>query len=269
MRIREHWPTARSRQRRREFAAVFAQVPAGSLGDMLEIGSGDGFVASMLEPLGKSLVATDPTPGRSTHARHLPRLRCSATDLPFADASFDFICSTSVLEHVKHREAAMAELHRVLRPDGTMVHMLPSPTWKLLQLAFYYPHLALSGIEYIGASKQLPAPAAPETDTWHDPQTKQPWWRELWRGMLPRVHGEYPDHFRELFGFRARAWARMFERTGFELRTTLRMPLYSGYGFGLERLRRVGERCGLSAHTAFVLTHRDARPTWRWPTVQP
>jgi len=32
MRLREHWPTARSKQRRREFAAVFAHVPEGALG---------------------------------------------------------------------------------------------------------------------------------------------------------------------------------------------------------------------------------------------
>src|SRR5438477_11825008 len=96
MRLRTPWPLARSRQRRREFAAVFARVPPGSLGDMLEIGSGDGFVATLLAPLGRTLVTTDPAPGRASHGPELVRLRCSVTALPFADASFDFIFSSSV-----------------------------------------------------------------------------------------------------------------------------------------------------------------------------
>jgi len=265
MRIREHWPIARSRQRRREFAAVFAAVTPGSLGDMLELGSGDGFLAELLAPLGRSLTTTEPSRGAASYARQLPRLRCSATALPFADASFDFIFSSSVLEHVRERELALRELGRCLRPDGVMVHLMPSPTWKLLQLVMYYPHLTLSGIEAIGASRQLAA-GEPTTEAWRDPGAKPSVWQEIRRGVFPQVHGEYRGHLREFFGFRAKTWARAFCAAGFEVRGTLRLPLYSGYGFGLERLRRVGEKCGLSAHNAFVVTHREARPCdWCWP----
>jgi SAM-dependent methyltransferase len=264
MRLRTPWPVARSRQRRRELAAVFAGVEPGSLGDMLEIGSGDGFVASLLAPLGRRLITTEPAPGRSTHAPELPRLRCSVTALPLQDASFDFIFSSSVLEHVRDRARAMAELRRVLRPDGVMVHLMPSPTWKLLQLALYYPHLVVSGLEYIGAERQLPAaPSAPTTDAWRGPQ--QSWWLELKRGVWPQVHGEYDGHIRELLGFRARAWSQAFTEAGFEVRDVRRLPLYSGYGFGFERLRRLGERWGLSAHNAFVVTHPGARAAWSFP----
>ena len=263
MRIREHWPVARSKQRRREFASVFAGVPPGSLGTMLEIGSGDGFVAAMLAPLGKTLITTEPAPGRAAHARELPRLRCSATELPFADGSFDFIFSSSVLEHVRDRDRALAELRRCLKPDGLMIHLMPSTTWKLLQLFLYYPHIALSGIEAIGPSHQLPA-GEPSTETWHDPKTKPTWWQEFRRGVFPQVHGEYPGHIRELIGFRAKAWRKAFEGAGFEVRGCLRLPLYSGYGFGLERLRRVGERVGLSGHNAFVVTHPGAPARDQW-----
>ena len=268
MRIREHWPVARSKQRRREFAAVFADVPPGALGEMLEIGSGDGFVAAMLEPLGTRLITTEPAPGRASHAPELPRVRCSATELPFPDAAFDFIFSSSVLEHVRERAAALAELHRCLRPGGLMIHLMPSPTWKLLQLFLYYPHLAVSGLEAIGPKRQLPAgdaaAGAPSTESWHDPAAKLTWWQELRRGVFPQVHGEFPGHFRELLGFRARTWTRAFEQAGFEVRGCVRLPLYSGYGFGLERLRRAGERVGLSAHNAFLVTHPGAAVQAGW-----
>jgi hypothetical protein len=43
------------------------------------------------------------------------------------------------------------------------------------------------------------------------------------------------------------------------------MPVYSGYGFGFERLRRLGERWGLSSHNAFVLTPDGApSPALPW-----
>jgi len=267
MRIREHWPIARSRLRRRDFAAVFSQVPHGALGDMLEVGSGDGFLASLLAPLGRSLTTTEYAPGAASHGCELPRLRCSVTELPFPDTAFDFIFSSSVLEHVRDRGGAMAELRRCLRPHGVMVHLMPSPTWKLLQLALYYPHVVLSGVELIGPSHQLPAPAAapttaaaPSTEQWRDHDGRPSWWQEFKRGVVPQVHGEFDGHVRELLGFRAVAWARTFHQAGFEVRGCLRLPLCSGYGFGFERLRRVGERCGLGAHNAFIVTHPGARP---------
>jgi len=238
---------------------VFDRVAPGSLGDMLEVGSGDGFLASLLAPLGRSLTTTEYASGEASHGRELPRLRCSVTELPFADAAFDFIFSSSVLEHVRDRDGAMAELRRCLRPHGVMVHMMPSVTWKLLQLALYYPHVVLSGIEMIGAARQLPAPAS-TTEEWRDRGAKPSWWQELRRGVFPQVHGEFNGHIREFLGFRAKAWTGAFRRAGFEVHGCLRLPLCSGYGFGFERLRRFGERCGLGAHHAFVVTHPGARP---------
>lgn len=257
MRFREHWPIARSRLRRRDFAAVFGGIPAGALGDMLEVGSGDGFLASLLAPLGRSLITTEYAPGPASHGRDLPRLRCSVTALPFADGTFDFIFSSSVLEHVRDRHGAMSELRRCLRPHGVMIHLMPSVTWKLLQLVMYYPHIILSGFEWIGAERQLPAAT---TEAWRDQGHKSTKWQEFKRGVLPQVHGEFDGHIREFLGFRAKAWERAFCSAGFEVRGCLRLPLCSGYGFGFERLRRVGERCGLGAHNAFIVTHRGSAP---------
>jgi hypothetical protein len=40
----------------------------------------------------------------------------------------------------------------------------------------------------------------------------------------------------------------------------LLLPLYSGYGFGLHRLRRWGERAGFSSHNAFIMSKASCRP---------
>jgi SAM-dependent methyltransferase len=49
------------------------------------------------------------------------------TGLPFPEASFDRIVCSEVLEHIPDLDAAIAELHRVLKPGGIMA--VTVPTW--------------------------------------------------------------------------------------------------------------------------------------------
>lgn len=44
-----------------------------------------------------------------------------ATQLPFADGTFELICCSLVLSYLKRPEALLRELHRVLKPGGTFV----------------------------------------------------------------------------------------------------------------------------------------------------
>ena len=41
--------------------------------------------------------------------------------LPFADASFDLVCSTGVVEYLPSIEHALQEMHRVLQPSGLLI----------------------------------------------------------------------------------------------------------------------------------------------------
>ena len=53
-------------------------------------------------------------------------LRCENLEaLTFPDASFDVVVTQDVLEHVFHPDRAMAEIARVLRPDG--LHIFTTP----------------------------------------------------------------------------------------------------------------------------------------------
>jgi len=53
-------------------------------------------------------------------------LRGDATRLPFADASFDKVITSEVLEHIQDDVSAIAEMMRVLRPGGTFVATVPA-----------------------------------------------------------------------------------------------------------------------------------------------
>jgi ubiquinone/menaquinone biosynthesis C-methylase UbiE len=98
-----------------EVASPFAQDQ-----DVLEIGCGTGMILKELDPISRSAVGIDISPGmlQQAQARGLNVVVGSATDLPFADASFDFICSFKVLAHIEDITKTMSEVSRVLRPGG-------------------------------------------------------------------------------------------------------------------------------------------------------
>jgi SAM-dependent methyltransferase len=65
--------------------------------------------------------------GEIPEERYVGVLRGDATRLPFADASFDRVITSEVLEHIQADTAAIAELARVLKPGGTFAATVP--TW--------------------------------------------------------------------------------------------------------------------------------------------
>jgi SAM-dependent methyltransferase len=55
----------------------------------------------------------------------LPVLQGDAADLPFADAAVDAVVLLDVLEHVPDPVAVVTEIHRVLRPGGSLILSVP------------------------------------------------------------------------------------------------------------------------------------------------
>lgn len=51
--------------------------------------------------------------------------QADATNLPFADHSFDKIICSEVLEHIENYQAVLKEAHRVLKPKGILAISVP------------------------------------------------------------------------------------------------------------------------------------------------
>jgi SAM-dependent methyltransferase len=62
-------------------------------------------------------------------AEHPVDVVADATALPFASGTLDRVASNSVLEHIAYPHQVLAECHRVLRPGGVMVHVMPFVWW--------------------------------------------------------------------------------------------------------------------------------------------
>jgi ubiquinone/menaquinone biosynthesis C-methylase UbiE len=103
---------------------------------VLEIGCGTGLILGRLARDASDAWGIDLSPGMLQVARRrgLQAVLSSATQLPFADGSFDVVCSFKVLPHVPDIATALSEAVRVTRPGGVLVLEFYNP-WSLRYLA--------------------------------------------------------------------------------------------------------------------------------------
>jgi demethylmenaquinone methyltransferase/2-methoxy-6-polyprenyl-1,4-benzoquinol methylase len=66
----------------------------------------------------------------------LPTLVCDAEKLPFASGSFDFVSVAFGLRNMTHKEHALGEMHRVLKPGGKLLVLEFSRVAKPLEKAY-------------------------------------------------------------------------------------------------------------------------------------
>jgi ArsR family transcriptional regulator len=98
------------------------------LGDVLDIGCGDGAVAELLTPRSRSMTCLDTSERMVAAAtERLARFDSARVvhgdmqTLPFRDASFDHAILFNVLVHAASPSKAIAEAARVLRKGGALV----------------------------------------------------------------------------------------------------------------------------------------------------
>jgi SAM-dependent methyltransferase len=109
---------------------------------VLDLGSGPGRHAFETLRRGARVVLCDYDTGELAQARTLSSAMLEAGEidsldaiattqgdgvfLPFPDDTFDRIIAAEVLEHIPDDEGAIAELHRVLKPGGTIAVTIPA-----------------------------------------------------------------------------------------------------------------------------------------------
>ena len=114
----------------------------GPGGSVLDVATGTGLVARELVRSGaaRGIVALDPSEPMLREGRRrsaglpIEFVLGRAEELPFADAAFDALTVTYLLRYVDDPGATLAELARVIRPDGIASSLEfgvpPNPFWR-------------------------------------------------------------------------------------------------------------------------------------------
>lgn len=103
---------------------TFDAVAERGQGRILDVGCGWGELAERLRrELGADVAAFDRSERmcRLTLERGIPVVRADAQAIPLADASVDTVVANAVLYHLPDVDRGIAEVARVLRPDGRFV----------------------------------------------------------------------------------------------------------------------------------------------------
>lgn len=227
-------------------------------GKLLEIGAGTGQQARALAASGYDVTAIDLPDSRYASARVWPVIDYDGTALPFADARFDIVFSSNVLEHIPDTDRMQREIARVLKPGGIAVHVLPSPTWRIVTMLAHYPWLIVAAC----ATLKKPAQEHGNRATADSPPPgKRPSWRRI---AYACRHGEHGNALTEPWHFRLTRWQQVFERNGFQITQTVASGLfYSGYAVFGKVLRLASRkrlaRCFGSACHIFVMRRANGR----------
>jgi SAM-dependent methyltransferase len=94
-------------------------------GRILDLGCGDGRYFRLIWPEAKNVVGVDMSPSVAEFGRQSGVYRdvhiAPAHQVPELDASFDHVFANCSLEHMDQIDAVLAEVHRCLKPGGTLL----------------------------------------------------------------------------------------------------------------------------------------------------
>lgn len=127
--------------------AVLRALVAEPCRRVLDVGCGTGRLAERMREgaSARSVVGVDFSAGMLAHARErlasksterTALVRGDAARLPFADAAFDAAVSTEAFHWFPDQDAALAEIHRILRPGGRLLLALVSPPFEVVADVF-------------------------------------------------------------------------------------------------------------------------------------
>ncbi len=128
---------------REKMRAIYTIAPDLAFQSILEVGGGQGGLTALLYPkVHITNLDLDPNFAQApcNQKLNVDFICGDATQLPFADASFDVVTMFDVLEHIPDDTAAIAEALRVLKPGGYLLISTPDKSiWRFPYYSVFKP----------------------------------------------------------------------------------------------------------------------------------
>ena len=177
------------------FAVTLARIRPGER--VLDVASGSGDLARAFAARGAQVWMSDVNGRMLARGRDrmldagrlAPAVQCDAERLPFAGACFDCVSVGFGLRNMTRKDAALAEMARVLKPGGRLLVLEFSQVWKALQKP--YDLYSFRVLPWLGARVAGDAAAyryLAESIRMHPDQ-------ETLRGMLEQAGLERVEYF--------------------------------------------------------------------------
>jgi 2-polyprenyl-3-methyl-5-hydroxy-6-metoxy-1,4-benzoquinol methylase len=101
-------------------------------GNIIELGSGEGYGLKMLAPLAEHYLAVDKFDSDFSGQSNVEfRKQLLPSLAGIADNTFDFAVTFQVIEHIQDDKTFISEIHRVLKPGGKLLLTTPNRSMSL------------------------------------------------------------------------------------------------------------------------------------------
>ncbi|MFH1416464.1 MAG: class I SAM-dependent methyltransferase [Elusimicrobiota bacterium] len=251
----------------REIEIIFKNCPKNVFHESLEIGAGDGAQSVLLKKYTEHLYAVDYNVKRlrQENSPGITYKICDAEkiDSYFNNKQFDFVFSSSLLEHLPNVGMTLNGISRILKDDGITIHCMPNPLWKILNILLFYPNMARRIIEVLfrpGRVKEFIVRKVKkgiirveiDESVNNNPKIKSRKYSRLW----PTIHGAYENHIHEILSYRKKNWIKIFENSGYDIYKILPGPVSTGYQFRFSILKRIIEKMSISTEYIYLAIKR-------------
>lgn len=252
MKVKANWKENLHNLRAREMDLVLNYFSDCRFKSGLELGAGDGYQSKRLIERVDRLIATDLNESRLFEDQVEQKIKYQVLDAEmvgehFDPASFDFVYSSNLLEHLPDSEKCLRGIGHILKDEGVAVHILPNSMWRFLATLLHFPNKLANAINRIGGDE---LGARVNVNNIKSASARK---SKIQRFFIPQPHGVSSNVFVEQFAFSRSRWEKEFTRTGFEVLDVLKGPISSGYGFGFEGLKHALEKLGVTTEYIYIM----------------
>jgi SAM-dependent methyltransferase len=132
--------------------SILAYYEAAKLvhGNVLELGSGEGYGIALLAPKSSTYVCVDKHQPGVDFSAH-PNVTFKQGSFPpladFADHSFDFVVTFQVIEHISNDQLFVKEIARILKPGGKMIVTTPNKKMSITRNPWHVREYTITELE--------------------------------------------------------------------------------------------------------------------------